>query len=154
MKKSSLIVLIVAIAVVLVCTGLGAAYLLTNHSTSLALEGVGDTFSEEVAIDGLVPGQERTCSYKGKTDAPADFTVTLTGDDGALTECLSVRVEVGDTVVCEGALADVLGKEYRAKVEGEFSFTVTYSMAEEVGNEAQGAACKVTAQYRLEGVSA
>lgn len=154
MKKSSLMILIVAIAVVLICTGLGTAYLLTNRNAPFALEGVGDAFSEEVTIGGIAPGQARSCSYQGETDAPADLTVTLTGNDGTLTGYLSVRVQVGEEVLCDGALSDVLGREYRAKVEGKFSFTITYSMAEEVGNEAQGADCTITARYGLEGAAA
>lgn len=151
MKKSALIVLIAALAVVLVCTGLGAAYLMTNQNNGLVLEGEGDTFREEVVIDGLAPGQERACSYRGESASPASLVVSLTADDGALARFLSVRIAAGDEVLYDGGLADCAGKEYRADVEGEFAFTVTYRMDAGVGNEAQGAACTVTAQYALEG---
>lgn len=100
MKKSALIVLIAALAVVLVCTGLGAAYLMTNQNNGLALEGEGDTFREEVVIDGLAPGQERACSYRGESASPASLVVSLTADDGARSPAFSPSALRRETRCC------------------------------------------------------
>ena len=154
MKKSSLIILLVALAAVLICTGVGLAYLLSRNDDGLVLEGVGDEFSEQIAIDGLAPGDRRACVYRGEADSSATFVVTLTSDGGALAEHLQVRIQVGDTVLCDDTLSAVSGKEFRAEVSGSFGFLITYTLGEEVGNEAQGAACSVLAQYTLEGSAA
>lgn len=152
MKKTSYIILIVALAAVLICTGIGLAYLIASkNDEGLVLEGIGSEYSENVVIDGLAPGEARTCLYRGDADSSATFVVKLMSDGGALEPFLRVRIQVGNQVVYNDTLSGALNREYRADVSNGFVFMVTYSLGEEVGNEAQGAACAILARYTLEG---
>ena len=155
MKKSAYVILIAALAVVLICTGIGLAYLLVSRNDEgLVLDGVGSDFSEQVVIDGIAPGEARTWIYRGEADSSATFTVTLMSDGGALAQYLRVRILVGNAILCDDTLAAVSGQSFRTDVHDGFGFIISYSLGEEVGNEAQGAACAILAQYTLEGSAA
>ena len=57
MKGKSLIILIVAVALIAAGTGIAAAYLLDGGGSGFVLETDGTPVEENLNIEGLYPGQ-------------------------------------------------------------------------------------------------
>lgn len=145
------IILISVLAVVIAATGTAAAYLFTR-SGDLALQKDGAAVEESVDLSGLVPGGSVAVDYSVQCDGSALFTVAfLQGEESALDGWLQVRVSLNSEVFYEGSLREAYETPASCSVEGDFAFSVEYSLPEEVGNEAQGMASDVVTRYTLEG---
>ena len=100
MKAKSLIVLIVIVAVVAVCTGIAAVFILGRSDGELVLEPDGEPVSEAVAFGNMIPGESKSTEYSVKNSGTSVFSVTFTSDEESI---LADYVVVGFTVNGEPA---------------------------------------------------
>lgn len=151
MKGKALIGLIAILAGLLVCTGIASEYILDNNSGALELSQDGEPYVETVRADNMVPGKSETFSYTAEAQGDATFSVRfVAGNVSDLNEYLTFTVVVNGETLYNGAAAGCFGEAVTAQVSGEFTFSVTYLLAESVGNEAQGLASEFTIEYALE----
>ena len=152
MKGKSLIILIVAVALIAAGTGIAAAYLLNGGGSGFVLETDGTPVEENLNIEGLYPGQSKTVKHSVRLTGEAEFSLSLTlGEENALTESLDVAVTVAGEEIFSGKAAQLAESGVSCGVSGDFEFSVTYSLAETAGNDAQGKRAELKIEYSLKG---
>lgn len=150
MSKKQIAILIIAVAVTVAAASVGTAYVVVTGNSELALDGAGDEFTASARIDGLLPGQSSTSEYKAHAPADAVFTILLSGGAGDdLGRYLDVTVSVNGNALYSGNYLSCRGVIFTADVSGDFTFSITYSLPQSVGNSAQGKECSVTARCTL-----
>lgn len=149
MGKKAVAILITALAVITICTAVGAAYLVQSKDSELVLEDAGDAFSDSVEIEGFVPGQAAERTFKAQAPKGAVFTLLLRGE-GELCDFLRVSLTINGEEVFSGAFAEYNGAAAVREVSGEFEFTLSYSLPSDAGNGAQGLKCKISANCSLQ----
>lgn len=154
MKRTSLIVFIIAIALILAGTGVGAAYVLTNKDAPQITQG-GEPLTETLSFGNMVPGGEYVAEYTADGGAGSLFSARFSGGgEDTLAEFLTIDVVVDGETVFSGSYAECAETAVTKQVSGEFGFFVAFRLDVSVGDEAQGLACEITAEYALEGASA
>ncbi len=152
MKGKSLIILIVAVVLIAAGTGIAAAYLLDGGGSGFVLETDGTPVEENLNIEGLYPGQSKTVEHSVRLTGEAEYSLSLTlGEENALTESLDVAVTVAGKEIFSGKAAQLAESGASCGVSGDFEFSVTYSLAETAGNEAQGKRAELKIEYSLKG---
>lgn len=150
MKAKSLIVLIVIVAVVAVCTGIAAAFILGRSDGELVLEPDGEPVSEAVAFGNMIPGESKSTEYSVKNSGTSVFSVTFTSDEESI---LADYVVVGFTVngepVGEKQLSDCFQTGFSCDVSGDFTFALTYTLGLDAGTDVMGAAVGISVVYSL-----
>lgn len=154
MKQKSLIIFIIAIALILAGTGVGTAYVLTQRDEPLITQG-DDPYVETVTFDNMVPGGDGyVTEYTADGGVGSVFSARFSGGgEGTLGEYLTVEVIVAGETVYSGEYAGCTSGAITKEVSGEFTFSVAFRLAETVGDEAQGLSCDITTEYALEGGS-
>ncbi len=124
----------------------------------LLLSNDGDTIKLDITVNGaksiefeglaLIPGEQREYSVALRSDIPGDYVLNLDfveeGTDNDLKHYVYARLRMGDEIICDERLSDLLDGEpltvasYLSKKEGA-DITITYYMPLEVGNEAENA---------------
>ncbi len=152
MKGKSLIVLILILVAVIGCSVIAAAYIVDGSGNTLELAEDGTPYEQEVTIENMLPGQEEKREYKSSVTGSGTFSVRFErGEVTDLNEYLTFTVVVGDEVLCSGAAEECFGETFTVQVSGEFSFSVSFAMPENVGNGAQGKVSEFGIVYTLEG---
>lgn len=150
MKAKSLIVLIVIVAVVAVCTGIAAVFILGRSDGELVLEPDGEPVSEAVAFGNMIPGESESTEYSVKNSGTSVFSVTFTSDEESI---LADYVVVGFTVNGEPVdtkqLSDCLQTGFSCDVSGDFTFVLTYTLGLDAGADVMGAAVGISVVYSL-----
>ena len=151
MKGRSLLVLLAIVAVLTIGTVAAAVYIVKDDGDFI-VGGDGSSVSESAEIKDLLPGEARTVTHKAKAKGSADFVVALRqGGENSLDQYISVTLKVNEETVFSGTVPEFLENgEVRCPVSGEFGFSVTYSIDESVGNEAQGKKSDLTIIYKIE----
>ena len=151
MSKRSIVILIVALAVVAVAASIGAAYVVEKENSGMALTSAGEEFTDSARIEGLLPGQSSVQEYKAHSPGGATFTLSLTGGHFSdLGRYLHVSIKLNGKELYDGAYLYCKGVIYTAKVSGDFTFSVTYSLPEDAGNGAQGKECDIVLHCSLQ----
>ncbi|MBR2970909.1 MAG: hypothetical protein IKC48_03840 [Clostridia bacterium] len=164
MKKRSLNILIVALAVVAVFAGMLVVYLndaKDNFADSITLSNDGVTETVVSVNDlSLIPTQKKDYSIslqaeiEGTFDVVLDFAETR---DGGMKQFVLVTIKSGDSVVYEGGLSDLLDDTdvvFQVEIESgkAVDVNICYEMPESVGNEAQGTSADFDVHFRIEKV--
>ncbi|MBE5731257.1 MAG: hypothetical protein E7350_04845 [Clostridiales bacterium] len=164
MKKKSLNILIVALAVVAIFGGMLAIY----------VNDAKDSFAESITVDSdgvtetvvsvndltLIPTQRKDYTLSLQSEIEGTFDVVLDCEetrDGGMKQFVFVTVKSGDSVVYEGGLSDLLGDTdvmFQVEIDSETAvqLTICYEMPESVGNEAQGTSADFDIHIRIEKV--
>lgn len=132
-------------------TGVASAYLLENTSdAALDLTVGGKPASETVEFENILPGESRTVAYSVKNGGKAQFKVSFDGEETGLASWISVSVTVGgETVIADRTFSECVQTGAECAVDGDFEFTVVYTLNESAGNDMQGLACDIVATYAL-----
>ena len=152
MKSKSLIVLLIVLVAALACTGIGAAYIMSNASgEEIEFTENGEAISDEFRMENLRPGESRTITYKAASNGAAVFQVTFEGDqENKLNRQISISVLVNDEYVLEQKpFAECVKTGVSCDVDGDFTFSIIYTLNKDAGNEVQGVASDIVAYYTL-----
>jgi hypothetical protein len=105
--------------------------------------------SEVVEFEGLglVPGEKLEYTLNVSTNDGVAHTIVFDFREekvSPLADYVYVKLTIGDDVVCDTLLADVMdagsiGYKYNLSADAECEVNITYYMPEDVGNEAEGA---------------
>ena len=151
MSKKAIVILIVAMAVVAVAASIGVAYVIEREDSGMALTSAGDEFTDSARIEGMLPGQSSVQEYKANAPGGATFILSLMGGHSSdLARYLHVSIKLNGTELYGGAYLGCKGVIYTAKVSGDFTFSVTYSLPQDVGNGAQSKECDITLYCSLQ----
>lgn len=104
--------------------------------------------SIEISLDSFYPGVSRSYVIAFSCPSDGDYKLSFTFDgseEGTLQNFLSAQISIGEEVLFDKLLKEYYAAEeafsYTAHVDGKSSLNVriSYSMSEDVGDEAQGA---------------
>lgn len=164
MKKKSLSILIVALAVIAALGGMMAIYLNDSKesfadSITVDRDGVTETVVSVQDLS-LIPTEKKDYSVNLQSEIEGTFDVVLDYEetrDGGMKEFVVVTIKSGGSVVYEGALVDLFGDlDVVFQVEIRNGETVDlnfcYEMPYSVGNEAQGTSADFDIHIRIQKV--
>ncbi len=154
MKGKSLAVVLSVVAVLLIGTVIAAAVILKSD-TGFDLKNNAAPVTETVRLEGLLPGESKTTQHSAKAEGAAIFTVAPErGSESELDPFLRVKVVVNGETAFDGTAEEFFVKgKAEIGVDGSFTFSVTYTLPESVGNEAQGKSSELKIIYSLKSVS-
>ena len=97
----------------------------------------------------------KTTQHSAKAEGAAIFTVAPErGSESELDPFLRVKVVVNGETAFDGTAEEFFVKgKAEIGVDGSFTFSVTYTLPESVGNEAQGKSSELKIIYSLKSVS-
>ena len=151
LKKHIVSFLIIAVSVLTLVGSGFAMYFVIDSSKSKNLINVdienGETKSIEFQKLDIVPGETVKYVVKLNTAVDGDYDILFDFneiEDRSLKNYVYIKVEKNGEVICEELLADVLegdGKTYvyTGDISDGSEINISYSMPEDVGNEAKSA---------------